>query len=295
MLHKLEIEKPDGRKFIQYSFEPYTEKLEVKDYGVVRPDSWQAPLLRYNKLRGEMVAIASSRQNRPFLPPAEYCPLCEGKLDQVDPDGNEIKTEVPITNLDFDMAVFENVFPGLAKEKKTGHCEVVLFSKKHKGTLGSFDLKQIEGVINMWQDRSKCVGEMDHIEHVFIFENKGEEIGVTLHHPHGQLYAFSEVPPFVRREMEMAEDFYKREGECLVCAVTKEELEDGSRVVIETENLVAFVPYAARYPYEINITTKAHRPLIEQLTENETAELALVLKKELSTSTTNYLVLRCLI
>ena len=210
MLHKLEIEKPDGRKFIQYSFEPFEGQLEVKDFGVIRPQSWQAPQLRWNKMRGEMVAIASSRQNRPFLPPAEYCPLCEGKLGQVDQDGNAIKTEVPISNADFDMAVFENVFPGLAKDKKTGHCEVVLFSKKHKGTLGSFDLRQIQGVINMWQDRSRCVGQMDHIEHVFIFENKGEEIGVTLHHPHGQLYAFSEVPPFVRRELEMADKTLRR-------------------------------------------------------------------------------------
>ncbi len=279
MLYKLEIKKPDGRKFIQYSFEPFEGELEVKDYGVIRPESWQAPLLRWNKMRGEMVAIASSRQNRPFLPPAEYCPLCEGSLNQVDPDGNEIKTEVPISNADFDMAVFENVFPGLAKEEKTGHCEVVLFSKKHEGTLGSFELKQIEGVINMWQDRSECVGQMDHIEHVFIFENKGEEIGVTLNHPHGQLYAFSEVPPFVRRELEMADAHHKKTGECLMCTVMNEELEDGSRIVLESDHLVAFVPYAARYPYEINITTKAHRPLIENLNDIEVSELALMLKR----------------
>ena len=65
--------------------------------------------------------------------------------------------------------LYSRVFPGLAKDKKTGHCEVVLFSKKHKGTLGSFDLRQIQGVINMWQDRSRCVGQMDHIRTCFHF------------------------------------------------------------------------------------------------------------------------------
>ena len=83
--------------------------------------------LRWNKMRGEMVAIASSRQNRPFLPPAEYCPLCVGKVNQVDADDNSVKTEVPITNADFDMAVFENVFPGLSKEVKQDTAKLSYF------------------------------------------------------------------------------------------------------------------------------------------------------------------------
>ena len=131
----------------------------------------------------------------------------------------------------------------------------------------------------MWQDRSRCVGEMEHVEYVYMAENKGEEIGVTLHHPHGQLYAFSDVPPFVRREMEMAKRHYEQHSECLVCQITQEELEDRSRIVLESKNLIAFVPFAARYPYEINITTKQHRPLIETLSQEEVSELALMLKR----------------
>lgn len=278
-IHKFTFTKSDGRNWIQFSSTPFEETFKVLDEGIVRPENWKAPVYRYNKMRNEQVAISSSRNDRPFLPPKEFCPLCPMEKFEKDENGNTIKTDTPITNKVYEWAVFENMFPGVSKKNKTGHAEVVLYSPEHNGALSQCSHSHIEGLIKVWQDRSKEIGQMEHIKQVFIFENKGEEVGVTLHHPHGQIYAFDHVPPFIEAELGAASSHYSQNGSCLICDIAKEESEYGQRIVSKSGSIVAFVPEAARYPYEVHITSMEHRPHIENLTELEIADLAVVLKE----------------
>ncbi|MCX6130127.1 MAG: galactose-1-phosphate uridylyltransferase, partial [Proteobacteria bacterium] len=166
---------------------------------------------------------------------------------------------------------------GLSAEGNTGHCEVILYSPEHNKSLGACSLLQIEGIIQVWQDRSRVVGAMPEIQQVFIFENKGAEVGVTLHHPHGQLYAFHHKPPVLAREMAAAQGYYESKGHCLICDMAREEAE-GPRLVGRTDRLVAYVPKAARYPYEVHLTSLEHRTRIEDLNATECVELARLLK-----------------
>lgn len=277
MLHKFEWRKPDGRAWIQYSRHPFPEGYAASAPGLIRPETWTPPHLRWNAMRGEFVSISASRQDRPFLPPREYCPLCPSTPLA---DGTTLDSEVPRGTTEYSWAVFENMFPGLSQVegKHTGRCEVVLYSPRHDSTLAREPLSQIEGLIQVWQDRCTHIAQDPGIEFIFPFENKGTEIGVTLHHPHGQIYAFNHLPPFIKMEHSAAQAHYEQHGSCLICAMSENELKNKERIVFEGKEVVAFVPYAARYPYEVHITTRAHRPLIQQLVESERRELAQALK-----------------
>ena len=272
-IFKFEARKADGRAFIQYSRESFPVDFKFERGGLQRPAEWAAPVLRYNAMRCEHVAVSTSRNARPFLPPKEYCPLC------VERDA-AFPTEIPVSPRVYEWAVFENMFPALApRPEGIGKCEVVLYSPEHESTLASQPLDQIEGLMHVWRDRSRCLGALPFIRQVFLFENKGAEVGVTLHHPHGQIYAFRDTPPFIAREHEAAKAHFQNTGKCLICSLAQDELDAKSRVVLETDSLVAYVPYAARYPYEVHVTTKVHRPLFEQLDDGELTELALLLKR----------------
>jgi UDPglucose--hexose-1-phosphate uridylyltransferase len=277
MLHKLEWQKPDGRTWIQYSREPFDIGLLPESAGLVRPVTWTPPHLRWNRMRSEFVSISASRQDRPFLPPKEYCPLCPSSSHS---GGSSLDTEVPRGVSQYNWAVFENMFPGLSSsgEIPTGRCEVVLYSPRHDSTLANEPLSQIEGLVYVWQDRCRSIAQQSGIEYIFPFENKGVEIGVTLHHPHGQIYAFNHLPPFIDVEHRAARDHFGQTGSCLICSIAKEEAQEKSRIVFESEDIVAWIPFAARYPYEVHITTRTHRPLIQQLTAQECRQLALALK-----------------
>ena len=278
-LFKYETRKTDRRRWIQYSRQPFPPDFVVSDEGLLRPESWQPPRLRHNRMRDEWVSISSSRNDRPMLPPKEYCPLCPQKNSTHTSDP-VFKSEIPQSTRLYEWAVFENMFPALSLQPDgIGTCEVVLYSPDHDSTLGSQTLEHIAGLIDVWADRSASIGALPNIQYVFLFENKGPEIGVTLHHPHGQIYAFNHVPPFVQAEHTAAQTFYDTHHSCLICDIAQQELREASRIVVESKNLLAFVPAAARYPYEIHVTAKRHVPLIEQLTSIERAELAAMLKE----------------
>jgi len=281
-LFKFVFKKSDGREWVQYSVNPFPDDFEIKDEGLVRPSDWSPPTLRFNKMRGEWVAISPSRNARPFLPPKEYCPLCPVSAFGLDPNGIPIKTDVPIATHPYEWAVFENMFPGVAMGKKTGFAEVILYSPDHNHTLAGSSMAQIEGLIHIWKDRSQTVGATPGIEQVFIFENKGKEVGVTLHHPHGQLYAFHHVPPFIAKEVQVSKAFYDQNNTCLICEETRNERNDKRRLVFENTTMLAWVPEAARYPYEVHIASKEHRTLIEQLSDSEVKDLAETLKAVLT-------------
>jgi UDPglucose--hexose-1-phosphate uridylyltransferase len=240
--------------------------------------------LRWNPLLGEWVATATHRQDRTFLPPADFCPLCPTK-----PGG--FPTEVPEES--YDLVVFENRFPSFRMpppkpavagselypvEPAGGVCEVVLYSPKHDSTLAQEPVEQIHKLVQVWADRTAELGAREEVKHVFPFENKGVEIGVTLHHPHGQIYGYPFVPPKIQRELDQSLAHWNRSGRCLLCDIRAEEKRDGRRLVTENESFTAYVPFFARWPYEVHIAASRHLGSLVDLDGRETRDLAAILK-----------------
>jgi UDPglucose--hexose-1-phosphate uridylyltransferase len=214
--------------------------------------------LRFNELRGEQVAYAIHRQERTFLPAREHCPLCPTR-----PGGPP--TEIPLPA--FEIAVFDNRFP--AFEAPHGAAEVVVYSDRHDGSFGTLPPRRAEDLMWVWRQRYGELGARADIEYVLIFENRGVEVGVTLHHPHGQIYGYPFLPPVPA--LELAAD--ERLGGCAPCELLRRELDDGRRVVYANEALVTYVPCAARWPYEAHVVLREHRP---SLLDCEPAELGLL-------------------
>jgi UDPglucose--hexose-1-phosphate uridylyltransferase len=240
--------------------------------------------LRWNPLLGEWVATATQRQDRTFLPPDDYCPLCPTK-----PGG--FPTEVPESN--YDIVVFENRFPSLKKtpdapaveglelypvRPSQGVCEVVLYSPNHSSSLAQEPVEQIHKLVCVWTDRFRELGALDYVKYVFIFENKGEAIGVTLHHPHGQIYAYPFVPPKIETELKQFADYRDGTGKCLLCEVLLEEKRESRRMIAENESFFAFIPFFARWPYETHIYSKRHFQALTDMSAVEKEELASILK-----------------
>ena len=270
-LYRKVLEKPDGRYFVVYQSNP--EPIEIpEDMGLTRGEGWQPPHKRYNALKRQWVAISASRQNRPFLPPKDYCPLCPQK----EIEGKRYSTEIPDFKKPYQLAAFENMYPALSMHgsKPTGYCEVLLYTSQHDTTLASLNKEQLMDVIEMWQDRSHHAKTIQGIEQIQIFENKGVEIGVTLHHPHGQLYAWDHIPPMLKTEQDACQEYFQDHDSCLICDTIEQEASNGERLVLENESVIAYVPEAARYPYEVHMTTKTHRAHIDQLTVQEVEDLA---------------------
>jgi len=211
--------------------------------------------LRFEELRGEQVAYAIHRQERTFLPSRAHCPLCP-----TTPGGEP--TEIPFPA--FEIAVFDNRFP--AFEAPHGAAEVVVYTDRHEASLGTLSPERAEALMWVWRHRYMELGARDDIDYVFIFENRGVEVGVTLHHPHGQIYGYPFLPPVPA--LELAAD--ERLGGCAPCALMGRELNDGRRILLENDHLVAYVPYAARWAYEAHVTLREHRA---SLLDCEPAEL----------------------
>ncbi len=243
--------------------------------------------LRWNPVLREWLITATQRQDRTFLPPRDYCPLCPTQ-----PGGFE--TEIPVPS--FEIAVFENRFPSLRREPPEpaveaeglfgvrpaqGVCEVVVYTPEHDTTLAQQSVGQIRRLIDVWTDRYNELGALPYVEYVFIFENKGEVIGVTLNHPHGQIYAYPYVPPIPARELASARAYHEEHGGCLFCAELKQEREDGRRVVCEEGGFTALIPYYARWPYEVHITPQEHVGSLAGLDDSGRSALARVLKRTL--------------
>jgi UDPglucose--hexose-1-phosphate uridylyltransferase len=240
--------------------------------------------LRWNAHLGEWTITSDLRMERTYHPPADYCPLCPTQP-------GAFATEIPAP--DFDLVVFENRFPSLFDpplgpaepgsplspvQHSHGRCEVVVYTPEHRGSFGELALERLYRLALVWQDRYRELGALDFIRYVFIFENRGREVGVTLDHPHGQIYAFPYVPPLPARELEVAAEHHRRTGECLTCALLAEEIADRRRVVLENEHFVAYVPFAARYPYETVVVPRQHCPSLAEMNAPELWALAGALK-----------------
>lgn len=228
------------------------------------------PELRFDVLRNEWVAYATERNDRTFLP-TEYCPLC--------PSGPGGRSEVPLD--DFEVVVFENRFPAFGPDRvddrpvrpaSTG-CEVIVYTPEHELTLAQLPPARVKLLIDVWADRYADLGSRPEVAYVYIFENKGEEVGVTLHHPHGQIYAMPFVPPFAEAELRAAREHLAAGGGCLHCEQLAKE-SAGPRVVFDDRATVAFVPDAARWPYEVHLYPHRHVASIADLNDSERTELA---------------------
>lgn len=240
--------------------------------------------LRWNPLLEQWVVTATHRQERTFFPPDDYCPLCPTK------EGG-FPTEVPLT--DYEMVVFDNKFPSFHRNPPepaveptdlykvrpaAGVCEVVLYSPEHNGSLAEKTEEEIEQLVYVWTDRYEELGNLDYVDYVFIFENKGKEIGVTLNHPHGQIYAYPFVPPIVERELAASRTHKEKHGSCLLCDIMAEETRDTRRIVAKNDHFIGFIPFYARYPYEVHILSIEHKLSLAEFDEDEKRSLANILK-----------------
>ncbi|MFJ9077377.1 galactose-1-phosphate uridylyltransferase [Streptomyces sp. NPDC102278] len=233
--------------------------------------------VRRDPLLGDSVVIASHRQGRTHLPPADACPLCPSTEDRA--------SEVPAP--DYEVVVFENRFPSLAGD--TGRCEVVCFTPDHEASFAELDERRAALVLAAWTDRTAELAAREGVRQVYCFENRGTEIGVTLAHPHGQIYAFPFVTPRTTRMLATVAAHrartrtgdgththtHTRDGDGgvnLFEQVLAEERADGRRVVLEGEHWTAFVPYAARWPYEVHLYPHRRVPDLPALDEAARAE-----------------------
>ena len=214
---------------------------------------------RFNELRGEQVVYAVARQDRTFLPDAEHCPLCPTRPGAP-------RTEIPFEA--YEIAVFDNLFPTF--QAPGGAAEVVVYTDEHDGSFAGLQPQRARDLMWVWRQRYEELGAREDVAYVLIFENRGVEVGTTLHHPHGQIYAFPFLPPVPAAEL--AAD--ARLGGCALCALLERELESGERVVYSSQEVVAYVPYAARWPYETHVVMRAHRPSLLECEERELDALA---------------------
>ncbi len=220
--------------------------------------------LRFNELRGEWVDYAVHRQERTFLPASAECPLCPTR-----PGGPQ--TEIPVPA--FEIAVFENRFP--AFEAPNGAAEVVVYTDSHGGSFATLPQERARALMWVWRERYTALGARADVEYVLIFENRGVEVGVTLHHPHGQIYGYPFLPPVPAAEAGAD----ARLGGCAMCELLRGELGQGSRVVDESEHVATFVPFAARWPYEAHVALRAHRASLRDCSAAELDALAQALQR----------------
>jgi UDPglucose--hexose-1-phosphate uridylyltransferase len=267
----------DGRELIYFDDTPGAQRKTTDDRdletGVSQSEARRDPVM------DEWVIMASHRQTRTHLPPADECPL--------DPSTEGRLTEIPAD--DYDVVVFENRFPSLhgvpgdspdaeLTDVRPGYgsCEVVCFTSDHTASFSQLSPERLSTVMDAWVDRTEELSKRPGVEYVFIFENRGEEIGVTLHHPHGQIYAYPFVPPRAARALESARQYRDQHDGCLFCDVAKREIADGERIIAETDHFVAFVPKAAHWPYEVHVYAKHHVADLPALSPEERRELVLL-------------------
>lgn len=271
------LQLADGRELIHFDDDPSADRL-VEDSRPLGGRAMQGEL-RYDALLDEWVSVATHRNDRTFLPAADDCPLCPTRPGHL--------SEIPAS--DYDVVVFENRFPslvgppadpeehaGFLTRPAAGRCEVVCFTPDHEGSFASLSTDKARLVVDAWAQRTAELSELPGVEQVFVFENRGESIGVTLRHPHGQIYAYPYITPRTRRQLDSVRWHGQRTGQNLFDALVEAELKDGARVVLEGEHWVAFVPFAARYPVEVHLYPRVRVPDLAALSDEARDELAVV-------------------
>jgi UDPglucose--hexose-1-phosphate uridylyltransferase len=262
----------DGRELLFFSLpghtpEPITDRRPLIDQ---RGQSQ----LRFDRQTGQWVIVAALRQDRTHIPTLAECPLCPG------PSG--LTSEVPAP--DYDVVVFENRFPslsgvgaplpepgdGFTAAPGQGRCEVIVFCSRHTGSFAELAPAHARLVVEAWRHRTADLITRAGIEQVFCFENRGEEIGVTLTHPHGQIYGYPFLTPRTARMLGQARAHRERYGTNLFADILADEIACGSRIIARNDLFTAFVPFAARWPVEVHVYPNR---LVRNLTDLDDAEL----------------------
>jgi UDPglucose--hexose-1-phosphate uridylyltransferase len=233
--------------------------------------------LRWNPTVREWVSTATERQDRPLMP-TDWCPFCPGSGRVPD---------------HYDVYIYPNDFPALSVpppepaiqgddfykvEKSYGKCDVVLYHPDHKTSLPELSISHLALLVRLWRKRCEELARMRRIRYVLIFENKGAVIGVTMPHPHGQIYSFPFIPPRIEREISAARAYQKSSRHCLFCRILEKERDDSRRIVAENDLFTAFIPFYARWPYEVHIFSRRHMGALTQFDEGEERALATILK-----------------
>ncbi len=233
--------------------------------------------IRWHPFIKDWVMIASHRQDRPQMP-KDWCPFCPGS-------GN-----VP----DYDVLKYDNDFPALSQTPsvpepvdndffKTGEtygkCEVILYSPEHIVTLPELSVEHIVKLVDLWIERFLDISRDEKIKYIFIFENRGEVVGVTMPHPHGQIYGYPFIPKKIELELEAAEEHFVEKCECLMCRFLKEEQKFGQRVIFENDDFSVVLPFFVEYPYGVYIISKKHIQNLAQMNKEEKRNLAKVLRE----------------
>jgi UDPglucose--hexose-1-phosphate uridylyltransferase len=233
--------------------------------------------LRWNPTVREWVSTASHRQHRPQMP-EDWCPFCPGS-ERV-PDN-------------YDVYIYPNDFPAFsipAQEPSIrsdefyrvapshGKCDVVLYHPDHHTSLPQLPLDHLVKLVRCWRRRFEELKATPGIRYVYVFENKGAVIGVTMPHPHGQIYAFPYIPPRPKLELSAARAYWRAHRRCLFCDILKKERADGRRIIAENRGFTAFIPFYARWPYEVHIYARRHLGALDEFRPVEERGLAEILK-----------------
>ena len=275
----------DGRTIRYYDTQGQTRSAEDQ-----RPVEEQPVIgeMRLDPLNNEWVVIAAHRQGRIFLPPKELNPLA--------PSRPGFLTEIPES--DYEVVVFDNRSPSLRSPSSSidiphdpdfsthpvpsaGKCEVVCFTSNYDASFKDLSHRQIRTVLEAWRDRTAELSKFDYISHIALFENRGEEVGVTLNHPHGQVYAYSYLPPKTDRMLSVARAHHAKTGRVLLDDIVARELKDEVRIVAKNSEWVAYVPYASRYPFEIHVAPLRSVPDFVALDESASEAFAPIAKEVL--------------
>jgi UDPglucose--hexose-1-phosphate uridylyltransferase len=279
-METLDLVKPDGRSLTLYARRPLGAITSA-------PSPFREPLaskahLRWHPLRGEWITYAAHRQDRTFQPPPQYDPLAATE----DP---ERPTELPAGA--WDVAVFDNRFPALGGPGRAelpslhvptapadGACEVVVYTPDRDTSLGALALDHLELLLSVWADRTRRLGAREDVRFVFPFENRGVEVGATLHHPHGQIYAYPVVPPVPARMAEQSREHLAAHGRGPLESLIEVERSTGIRLLYDGPHAVAFVPVCARYPYECWVAPTRPAAHFGDLDDAQRRDLARALK-----------------
>lgn len=279
-MRKTVRELADGREIVYFDDSAEAPERLAADTREL-PDVVATSEIRRDPLTGEWVAMAAHRQSRTYKPSAAACPLC--------PSAPRAPTEIPES--DYHVAVFENRFPSFAHTDRdvvstlddmgivqtapgNGRCEVVCFTSEHESSFASLTPRRVRTVVDAWADRTVELSRVDGVRQVFPFENRGEEIGVTLHHPHGQIYAYPFVTPKTSRMLDVARAYQAEHGRAVLGDVLAAERRAGSRVIDSGEHWTAFVPPAARWPVHVQLVPHRQVPDIAALSDAERDEFA---------------------
>ncbi len=238
--------------------------------------------LRWHPLTKDWVMINSARQGRPQMP-KDWCPFCPGS-GQV-PDNYEVlKYDNDFPALSQNPPVPDDVANDFFKVSENyGKCEVILYSPGHTTTLPELTDEHVGKLVDLWCERFEALSADEKIKYVFIFENRGELVGVTMPHPHGQIYGYPFIPKKIELEVNSAKEYYDEKKNCIFCDMLKAEKDFGKRIIFENEHFTVFLPFFTEYPYGVYIISKDHKQNIAQFTAEERTSFAKILRETVGT------------